>query len=80
MDRDWEELPQLATTRIEQPALFIVGDKEPGRAYAPVEPMKQRVPHLQEVLVIPDAGHWIEEERPAEVNAALLAFLKELPA
>jgi pimeloyl-ACP methyl ester carboxylesterase len=80
MDRDWEELPELATARIEQPALFIIGEKDPGRAFAPVDLMRPLVPHLEEVRVIPGAGHWIQQERAAEVNAALLAFLKELPA
>jgi len=28
--------------------------------------------------MIPDAGHWIGEERTAEVNEALLAFLRAL--
>ncbi|WNG41551.1 alpha/beta hydrolase [Archangium violaceum] len=80
MDRDWEELPELATARIEQPALFIIGEKDPGRAFSPVEQMKPLVPNLKDVLVLPDAGHWIQQERAAEVNAALLAFLKALPA
>jgi pimeloyl-ACP methyl ester carboxylesterase len=80
MDRDWEELPELATRGIEQPALFIIGEKDPGRAMAPVDLMKPLVPNLQEVLVIPGAGHWLQQERAAEVNAALLAFLKTLPA
>ncbi|WP_338864692.1 alpha/beta hydrolase [Myxococcus stipitatus] len=80
MDRDWHELPELATVKIEQPALFVVGEKDPGRAFAPVDLMKPLVPHLQEMLVIPGAGHWIQQERPDEVNAALLRFLKSLPA
>ncbi len=80
MDRDWEELPELATTRIEQPALFIIGEQDPGRAFAPIEPMKALVPNLQGPVLIPGATHWVQEERPAEVNAALLAFLKGLPA
>ena len=80
MDRDWEELPALATARIAQPALFITGEEDPARAFAPVDAMKQLVPGLQEVLVIPGAGHWVQQERAAEVNAALLAFLKGLPA
>jgi pimeloyl-ACP methyl ester carboxylesterase len=80
MDRDWEELPELATARIEQPALFITGEKDPASAMAPLDLMKPLVPHLQEVRVIPGAGHWVQQERPAEVNAALLDFLRKLPA
>ncbi len=79
MDRDWEELPELATALIRQPALFIVGEKDPGRAFAPVEPMKALVPGLRDMLVLPGAGHWIQQERPEEVNAALLSFLRSLP-
>ena len=28
--------------------------------------------------IIEGAGHWVHQERPAEVNAALLAFLQSL--
>ncbi|WP_373047010.1 alpha/beta fold hydrolase [Vulgatibacter sp.] len=80
MDRDWEELPELATARIEQPALFIVGERDPGRSLAPIDSMKALVPNLQEVQVVPGAGHWVQQERPAEVNAAILGFLRALPA
>ncbi|RYZ43797.1 MAG: alpha/beta hydrolase [Myxococcaceae bacterium] len=80
MDRDWEELPELATVKIQQPALFLIGEKDPGRSFAPVEPMKELVPHLQDILVLPGAGHWLQQESAAEVNAALVSFLKSLPA
>jgi pimeloyl-ACP methyl ester carboxylesterase len=80
MDRDWAELPELATLKIEQPALFMIGEKDPGRAFTPVDPMKALVPHLQDLVVLPGAGHWIQQERHVEVNAALLAFLKALPS
>ncbi|MBP2320412.1 pimeloyl-ACP methyl ester carboxylesterase [Kibdelosporangium banguiense] len=38
-----------------------------------------RAPHLRDVLDIPDCGDWIQQERPTEVNAALLSFLQTLP-
>ena len=78
MDRDWEELPELATAKIEQPALFITGEEDPGRAFAPIDPMKKLVPNLEQVLVIPHAGHWIQQESAGEVNAALVRFLGQL--
>jgi pimeloyl-ACP methyl ester carboxylesterase len=28
--------------------------------------------------VLPGCGHWTQQERPAEVNAAMVAFLKTL--
>jgi pimeloyl-ACP methyl ester carboxylesterase len=79
MDRDWEELPELATTKIERPALFITGERDPARLLAPVHLMKPLVPNLRDTVIIPGAGHWVQQERAAEVNAALLAFLRDLP-
>lgn len=78
MDRDWQELPELATARIEQPALFITGERDPARALAPTDAMRVFVPNLREV-VVPEAGHWIQQEQSKAVNAALLRFLRELP-
>jgi pimeloyl-ACP methyl ester carboxylesterase len=34
------------------------------------------LPNLRQKLIIEGAGHWVQQERPAEVNAALIAFLK----
>ncbi|ATB46180.1 alpha/beta fold hydrolase [Corallococcus macrosporus] len=80
MDRDWHELPELATATIQQPALYLVGEKDPVRAFSPVDPMKALVPNLADIQVIPGAGHWVQQERAEEVNAALVAFLRTLPA
>ena len=77
MDRDWQELPQLADAKITQPAMFITGDKDPVRTFAPAEAMKASVPHVK-VVELP-GGHWIQQERAKEVNDALISFLKELP-
>ena len=37
--------------------------------------MDLSVVDLRESLVVPGAGHWIQQERPREVNEALLRFL-----
>jgi pimeloyl-ACP methyl ester carboxylesterase len=78
MDRDWEELPQLAGAEVQQPALFITGDRDLVRAFSSVDAMKASVPNLREVLTLPGCGHWTQQERPAEVNAALIQFLGEV--
>jgi pimeloyl-ACP methyl ester carboxylesterase len=33
------------------------------------------LPNLKQKLIIEGAGHWIQQERADEVNAALIAFL-----
>ena len=41
-----------------------------------VADLERVLPGLRGKLIIDGAGHWIQQERPAEVNAALIAFLK----
>jgi pimeloyl-ACP methyl ester carboxylesterase len=63
---------------INQPALFIAGTRDPviagKRGAIAIEAMQKAVPNVQKVM-IDRAGHWIQQERPAEVNAAMIAFL-----
>lgn len=77
MDRDWEKMPELQDKKIEQPALFIIGEKDGVASFAPMDPMKQFVPNLK-MITLKDAGHWTQQERPAETNEALIDFLKSL--
>lgn len=78
MDLDWEELPELQDLKIQQPALFIAGAKDPVISFAPIDPMKELVPNLTGPVMLPDCGHWTQQEKPAEVNAAILDFLAKL--
>jgi pimeloyl-ACP methyl ester carboxylesterase len=36
------------------------------------------LPGLRGIVDLPDTGHWLQQQRPAEVNAALLEFLAGL--
>lgn len=80
MDRSWELTAPFAGLTIQPPALFLTGDADPGYvgSRTAIEAMPQFVPDLRRTLVLPDCGHWIGEERPDEVNAALLEFLAGL--
>ena len=40
--------------------------------------MNNAVTDLRGVKVLPGAGHWIQQERPEDTNAAVLEFLKSL--
>lgn len=79
-DRTWERTAALAS-RIEQPALFLVGDRDPVLAFTrgQLDRMRASVPHLANSIVLQGCGHWIQQERPDEVNAALIGFLRGLP-
>jgi pimeloyl-ACP methyl ester carboxylesterase len=78
LDRNWELTAHLAERRVEQPALFITGSRDPVQRFTPVEVMDGWVTDLREKLVIDGAGHWVQQELPAEVNAALMRFLDEI--
>jgi pimeloyl-ACP methyl ester carboxylesterase len=77
MDRTWELTAAFEGRKIEPPALFLIGDADAG--YAGLVPqlaaMASFVRDLRGTIVIPGAGHWLGEERPGEVNEALLGFL-----
>lgn len=77
-DRNWELTPQLAGAKVGQPAMFIAGEKDGVMRFTSVEPMKQLVPDMRKLVMLPGCGHWTQQERPAEVNAELIAFLKGL--
>jgi pimeloyl-ACP methyl ester carboxylesterase len=40
--------------------------------------LSKLVPKLRQTLMLPGCGHWTQQERPDEVNAAILEFLKSL--
>lgn len=81
IDRNWELLAPWQGARIAVPALFVAGTRDPviaGSGRRALEQLPQSVPGLRRTLLIEGAGHWIQQERPAEVNAALLEFLRGL--
>jgi pimeloyl-ACP methyl ester carboxylesterase len=80
LDRSWAYLEQFDGRTIDQPALFMTGSRDPVRAFMPHEAMAGSVTDLREVVIIEGAGHWVQQERPDEVNAALLDFLGSLDA
>ena len=75
----WKLTPFLSGARIRQPSLFIAGELDAVIAmYRPAfEALEQTMPGLKKKVLLPGAGHWIQQERPAEVNELLLQFLAE---
>jgi pimeloyl-ACP methyl ester carboxylesterase len=80
MDRDWTELAALADTKVKVPAVFISGERDLSLVLRPdaIEATRKRAVDLRAAVIVPGAGHWIQQERPAETSAALLAFLAGL--
>jgi pimeloyl-ACP methyl ester carboxylesterase len=84
IDRNWELTEPWQDTLIRQPTLFIAGTNDPmiggPMGEAAMKRLPEIVPGLKRQLLIEGAGHWIQQQRPKEVNEALLGFLREAPA
>ena len=64
------------------PALYMVGDRDLIMAFQGMDRvianLANNVPRLRGKFVLPDCGHWTQQERASEVNAAMIDFLREL--
>jgi pimeloyl-ACP methyl ester carboxylesterase len=80
LDRMWELMPFLNGAKLRQPTLFVAGERDVTiTMYRDAfEAMPQTVPGLRQQVLLPGAGHWIQQERPEEVNCLLVDFLKGL--
>jgi pimeloyl-ACP methyl ester carboxylesterase len=76
--RNWEITPELAGKGIDVPAAFIAGSKDPVLLLSPPDGMQAWIPDLRGMTILEGAGHWVQQERPADVTTALLAFLSTL--
>ena len=80
IDRNWELTSFLEGAKICPPALFVAGEVDPvikiyQKAY---EVLERNVLQLKRKILIPGVGHWVNQERPAEVNQLILEFLTSL--
>ncbi|GAC1327318.1 MAG: hypothetical protein NVSMB26_00880 [Beijerinckiaceae bacterium] len=80
IDRNWDLTAPWQGAIVKQPALFIAGTLDAvirgpigERALAD---MPKMLPNLKGQVLVEGAGHWVQQERPAEVNAAIVEFLK----
>lgn len=82
LDRNWDLQAAFKGMLVQVPALYLVGEHDPGLAMPGmrdiIDAMPTLVPDLRDSLVIPGAGHWLQQEAPDQVNAALIEFLRRL--
>jgi len=82
IDRNWELLAPYAGGLVNVPALYVAGDRDlvvrfPGMDQL-IPNLSKVVPQLRRTVMLPGCGHWTQQERAAEVNAAMLEFLRTL--
>jgi len=82
LDRSWELTAAWAHAPVTVPALYLAGDRDLVVSFsggpAMLDGLRQVVPGLRDARLLPGCGHWTQQERPAEVNEALLSFLAGL--
>ena len=81
-EADYEWLQGWAGKRIEQPALFIGGTRDPatflfGAVEDPVALVKMFAPKA-EGHILEGVGHWTQQERPDAVNRILIDWLNRI--
>ena len=81
--RNWHLTAPWHGMPISQPSQFIAGSRDgvlkfPASA-AQMAAFPRTLPGLQGSHILEGAGHWVQQERPDEVNRLLLDFLRTLP-
>jgi pimeloyl-ACP methyl ester carboxylesterase len=77
-DRNWDTTPQLEGVQVTMPSAFITGSLDPVNMMSPAGVMDGHALDHRGNTFVEGAGHWVQQESPDEVNAALLAFLDAL--
>ncbi|HEX7175104.1 MAG TPA: alpha/beta hydrolase, partial [Pyrinomonadaceae bacterium] len=70
-ERRWAE------TRVSVPTLFIYGERDPFVIPETVRGISDFIDAPYREVRLARAGHWVQQEYPQEVNAALASFLEE---
>jgi pimeloyl-ACP methyl ester carboxylesterase len=75
LDRNWELSAHLDGAKVEVPALFIGGRGDPVLLMTPPAVMEGWLTDHRGDVLVDGAGHWVQQEKPDEVNAALVEFV-----
>jgi pimeloyl-ACP methyl ester carboxylesterase len=77
IDANWARSNGIEPSVYAFPTGFLTGSLDPVNTMMPgaIEAMAAVMPDFRGATVVEGAGHWVQQEKPAEVNAALLQFL-----
>ena len=84
---DFDDLLELTDAKIKQPSAFLTGKYDPvnfftGSNYESSEDLRNRIgknyENLLSAYLLDNAGHWVQQEKPKEVNKFILDFLSRL--
>jgi len=75
LDRNWRIMAHPAAETIDAPALFVGGTADPVLDFTRLDRAREVVAGPYRQTMLDGAGHWIQQERPGEINSEILAFL-----
>ncbi|MFF7311654.1 alpha/beta fold hydrolase [Streptomyces sp. NPDC008137] len=80
MDRDWEDLADLAGAPVTQPSLFIGGGLDASTTWLAdaIEAYPTTLPGLTASHILEGCGHFPQQEQPDETNRLLIEWLAGL--
>ena len=80
LDRDWQLTSFLSGAKLAQPALFIGGEFDIATMMNRdlINRLEITMPNLKKQVLLPNTGHWVQQERPTEVNQLLIEFLSQV--
>jgi pimeloyl-ACP methyl ester carboxylesterase len=78
LDRNWELSAHLAGAEVEVPSLFVGGALDPVLLMSPPSVGEASLTDHRGTVLVEGAGHWVQQQSPDAVNAALVAFVAEL--
>jgi pimeloyl-ACP methyl ester carboxylesterase len=75
LDRNWEIMADPPAAAIAVPAMFIAGTDDPVLGFMRPDRATEVVTGPYREVMIDGAGHWLQQERPDQINEVLLEFL-----
>ncbi len=75
-DRNWGLTESLADRGVDVPSMFIGGSLDPVLLMTPPSGMDGWMTHYHGTVLVPGAGHWVQQEKPDPVNEALINFFE----
>ncbi len=82
IDLNWELLAAFAGARIGVPALYVAGDRDLVVGFKGMDKtlaaLPTVIPNLRGTVMLPGCGHWTQQERPDDVSALMIDFIKDL--
>jgi pimeloyl-ACP methyl ester carboxylesterase len=82
IDRNWELMAAFTRAPVTVPALYIAGELDLVVAFPrmreAIADLARFIPQLRATILLPGCGHWTQQEKPDQVNAAMIEFLRGL--